>query len=129
MSFLMEYPKNLQLNKKIASAITTPNPRISPVIFPFNTIQKNKNTKNIFLSPAFTSRKEWKSCFRLDFHPFFLYLYQRYMISCLPGPLDTILIGTPSSFSMNSIYLRQFSGSLSYSLIPRISSFQPGRTS
>ena len=51
------------------------------------------------------------------------------MISCLPGPLLTIFTGTPSSFSINSMYLRQFSGSLSYSLIPRISSFHPGSTS
>ena len=51
-----------------------------------------------------------------------------YMISCLPGPFDTIVIGTSNSFSINSMYLRQFSGSLSYSVIPLISSFHPGST-
>ena len=42
------------------------------------------------------------------------------------GPLLTIAILKPISFSINSMYLRQFSGSLSYSVMPVISHFQPG---
>ena len=36
--------------------------------------------------------------------------FYRWIISCLPGPLETNLTGTPNSFSINSMYLRQFSG-------------------
>ena len=50
-------------------------------------------------------------------------------MSSRPGPLDIIVIGKPSFFSTNSIYLRQFSGSSSYFLIPRISVFHPGNVS
>ena len=48
------------------------------------------------------------------------------MISSLPGPLLTIVIGYPICSSINSIYFLQFSGSSSYVLIPRISHFHPG---
>ena len=40
--------------------------------------------------------------------------------------METILIGTPHAFSMNSTYFRQFSGSSSYDFTPRMSHFQPG---
>ena len=48
------------------------------------------------------------------------------MISSLPGPLETIVIGYPICSSTNSIYFLQFSGRSSYFLIPRISHFHPG---
>ena len=48
------------------------------------------------------------------------------MISSLPGPLETMVIGYPICPSINSMYLRQFSGSSSYFLIPRMSHFHPG---
>ena len=38
---------------------------------------------------------------------------QRYRISSRRGPLDTIWMGAPQAFSINSTYLRQFSGSSS----------------
>ena len=41
---------------------------------------------------------------------------------------ETIVIGNPICSSMNSTYLRQFSGRSSYFLIPRISCFHPGST-
>ena len=50
-----------------------------------------------------------KNCINLFFY-YFKYDYLL-MISFLPGPLDTIVIGTSSSFSMNSMYFLQFSGS------------------
>ena len=48
------------------------------------------------------------------------------MISSLPGPLLTMVIGNPICSSMNSTYFLQFSGSSSKLRIPRISHFQPG---
>ena len=47
-------------------------------------------------------------------------------MSCLSGPLDTIVIGYPICSSTNSIYFLQFSGRSSYFLIPRMSHFHPG---
>lgn len=42
-----------------------------------------------------------------------LKLYFLKIISSRPGPLETMVMGVSISFSINSIYLRQFSGSSS----------------
>ena len=54
--------------------------------------------------------------------------YLRYSTSLRLGPVESIRTGTSISFSINSTYLRQFSGSLSHSVIPRTSLYQPGST-
>ena len=59
---------------------------------------------------------------------FSIYL-QRTIVFSRAGPLETITTGQPVSFSMNSTYLRAFSGSSSKLRALEMSHFQPGRYS
>lgn len=59
--------------------------------------------------------------------PSFYRISSRIIVCSLSGPIETMTIGTPTSFSMNSTYFFALSGSSSYDLIWVISSSHPDK--